>query len=158
MKVMYLGNAKSIHVQRWANYFNIRGWDVHILTRTPTQNGLNPGIQQHELFCIKRLEYLIEPINRIIRVRQIRRLISEIKPDLIHAHGLPQYGEYAYLAGFKPYVLTNWGLIDLTHIENYLHFFQKKLSGARWRLRKKAFENASAITALVSHAQEAISS
>lgn len=155
--VFILGNAHSIHVQRWTNHFSKIGWSVHLLTYTPTQRKqLDNRVTQHRLFRIRLLESFLEPLNRKIRVKQIKNLIVEIRPNLVHAHDLAKYGEYAYLSAFKPYILTNWGLSDLKYIQNYLLFFNKPLKGRRRILRQNAFENAYAITCLVDEAKKAI--
>ncbi|GEM_PF-2172356 len=158
LKVALLGPANSVHVQRWANYFNDIGWEVHVLSYTfPGENKLRPDVSFHHLFHLRYAENFIEPVNRRVRVREIKKILGEIKPDILHAHDLAKYGEYAYLSGFRPYILTNWGLMSLTHVTNYMHFFTKKLGKRRYELRKKAFEEAAAITVLVNHAKKLIS-
>jgi glycosyltransferase involved in cell wall biosynthesis len=156
MKVVYLGNPRSIHLQRWANYFSERGWEVHIITYSPTKQGLRNEIVQHQLFRLGPLENILEPLIRRKRVIEVKQLLDKLKPDLIHAHDLSKYGEYAFLCGFKPYILTNWGLMDLDYVQNYMRFFKAKLSGSRWRLRKNVFQNAFKITTLVEDAKSLI--
>ena len=157
MRVLYLANAKSIHVQRWANYFSDRGWRIYLLSYTPTKNeNLRKDITQVKLFHIPKLENFIEPLNRVIRVKQIKRVLDRFEPDLIHAHDLAKYGEYAQLSNFRPYILTNWGLSDLRMVQNFLYFFNRPLKGNREKLRKNVFMDVSAVTCLVEEAKGVI--
>jgi len=40
---------------------------------------------------------------------KIRRLIKKIKPDLVHAHYVTQYGFCGAFSGFHPFVVSAWG-------------------------------------------------
>lgn len=156
MKVAYIGDATSIHVQRWANHFSSIGWDVHILTYSPTEKGLEDKVKQHKLFTAGFLENIIEHSIRKKRAHEIQKILDKIKPNLVHAHGLAKNGEYAYLCKFRPYILTLWGIMDFSYVQNYYHFFTKPLSGKRWKLRQNTFKKASAITTLVEHTRKHI--
>jgi len=79
MKICYLANADSIHTQRWVKYFADRGHEVHLI------------------------------INLLIEIIQIRKLIKKIKPDIIHAHYVADYGFHAALTNFHPFILSVWG-------------------------------------------------
>ena len=39
----------------------------------------------------------------------IRKIINDIKPDIVHGHIVVPFGLYGYLSGCKPFVLTAWG-------------------------------------------------
>jgi glycosyltransferase involved in cell wall biosynthesis len=43
------------------------------------------------------------------RIREIRSLLKEINPDVIHAHYITTYGFMAALTGFHPLVTSVWG-------------------------------------------------
>ncbi|MDG6219991.1 MAG: glycosyltransferase family 4 protein [Candidatus Thermoplasmatota archaeon] len=153
MRVVFLGAANSIHLQRWVNYFAEVGWETHVISYSKPLKGYSEEVSLHKLFYAKGTENMLEPLYRNVRVKRIKNLLAKIKPDIVHAHNLAKYGEYAYLSGFRPYVLTNWGLSDLKMVQYYLGFTTKKLEGKRYELRKMALQKASAITALVEHAR-----
>ena len=152
MRVVYLGDAISVHVQRWARCMHSKGWTVDVITYAPVDEW--PWGHQYKLFHIPLAENFIEFANRRIRTNQIRNILDEIKPDLVHAHGLPKYGEYAYLSAYRPYILTYWGLLDLYYVVNFMMFFNKKLTGKRFILRKNTLHDACAITCLTEHAKK----
>ncbi len=49
------------------------------------------------------------PWGMAAAVRWARRLVSEIEPDVVHAHWLPGYGFAAAVIGASPLALTAWG-------------------------------------------------
>lgn len=79
---------------------------------SPSQGGKKAGSY------IKRLaRYLVVNIGKfpyavmdtIIKVRALRKIIRDIKPDIVHALSLNYYGWFAALAGFHPFVATPLG-------------------------------------------------
>lgn len=42
-------------------------------------------------------------------VRELKRLIADFKPDVVHAHYATSYGLLGALSGFRPFVLSVWG-------------------------------------------------
>ncbi len=107
MKICYLGNARSIHVQRWIKFFSDNGHEVHIFSFDSTD------IRNAELHQLRRftpqLPFIFSPINLITYVIQIKRLIKRIKPDILHAHYIHGYGVIGALTGFHPFVASAWG-------------------------------------------------
>jgi glycosyltransferase involved in cell wall biosynthesis len=97
-----LGDANSVHVQRWCVHMLARGFRVSLITARPEAIS---GVAQH----------VLKPVSRttdwLWRVRQTRAFLHEIQPDIIHAHYITSYG---YLAARcrrvgQPLVMTAWG-------------------------------------------------
>lgn len=98
MKICFLAGGDSIHSYKWIRYFSDRGHEVHWISFAPfTQK----KIQNAKLYLIKR--------NLILNIFQVRALIKEIKPDILHAHYAGLNGLLGALSGFHPFVLTAWG-------------------------------------------------
>ena len=106
-KICYLGSATSIHIQRWANYFVERGWDVHIITKEPTKDGLHPDITQHVSSAF--FPQSVHKLNFPIHLHNMNKVINLIKPDIIHAISIESYGAYTGFIKSKGMVLTGWG-------------------------------------------------
>ena len=106
MKICYIGDAQSIHMQRWAKWFADKGHEVHLITDTLAKIdnvNIHPVIKRG-----KRLNFLI-------RTWQTRRLVRKIKPDILHAHYIFGYGLFGAFANYHPFVVSAWGsdiLID----------------------------------------------
>ena len=108
-RICYIGNAASIHTQRWINYFAGRGWHVSLITwHMPNENNIiNKNIRIYRVFF---------PPHYIFRygcLLEIALMLKNIKPDILHAHYLGHFGIIAGLYGkifrFKPIVLSAWG-------------------------------------------------
>ena len=112
MRICYLGNASSSHIERWVRFFVEDGHDVHIISFEAPRRKMD-GVTVHHVPTRKKL---IIPFTFHHKVRQFRRIIRRIRPDIVHAHYITKYGIMAPYMGFNPYVLSAWGsdvLLDL---------------------------------------------
>lgn len=101
MRLCFLGDAGSIHLQRWIQYFLKAGYQVDVISFRPCEI---QGAKVHLLAQGQggRLAY-------VRALYKIRRLIGDIQPDLLHAHYATSFGLLALVSGFKPLVVTAWG-------------------------------------------------
>lgn len=109
MKICYLADINSAHTHKWLSYFVQKGYDIHVIS---LGKGEYDGVTVHTLDVqdnvMKRnsdkgkLEYL----NKLKRVRT---LIKEIKPDILHAHYASSYGLFGAIANYRPYIISVWG-------------------------------------------------
>lgn len=101
MRVCFLGDAGSIHLQRWVHYFIKAGHEVEVVSFRPCPD---PDVKVHLLAEGRagRLDY-------ILAMFQIRRVLHEIQPDILHAHYATSFGLLAVLSGFHPLVVSAWG-------------------------------------------------
>lgn len=105
MKICYLANAASIHNQRWVRYFADNGHEVHLISRKSFEANDIKGLNSYWLTSF-RYPLLLRYLYDIIKVR---RLIKEIKPDVLHVHYAVGYGLLGALSGFHPFILSVWG-------------------------------------------------
>ncbi|MGB3068705.1 MAG: glycosyltransferase [Ottowia sp.] len=95
-----LGDANSVHVQRWAKEMLARGWRVSVVTARPQPI---EGVEQ----------MVLPPVGRsrdwLWRVAAARRAVAELKPDIVHAHYVTSYGYLAARCGRQPMAITAWG-------------------------------------------------
>jgi hypothetical protein len=109
MKICYIADGSSIHTQRWLNYFAGKGHEVHLIYwKVPP--GYDKSICIHFL---KRFAPQIWPVTRYISFLQwifeIRKIIKEIKPDILDGHFIIDNCLLAALSGFHPFIVTGWG-------------------------------------------------
>ena len=104
MILLLISDARSIHTQRWAQYFAQKGHDVHLVTYDPSGVTM-PNVTEHVLASRWSNLYL----SFIPRHRAIKKLAGDIRPDLIHAHFIAKYG--FHLPGLFPVpsVVSAWG-------------------------------------------------
>ena len=102
MKIVLLAGANSIHTVQWANGLFTLGIEVHIISQHPPIAGINKGVYLHLLPFKGMLGYFYF-------VPQVKKLLVEIKPDLVNAHYASGYATTAKLANYHPWLLSVWG-------------------------------------------------
>ena len=103
MRLCFIADGRSIHTQRWAEYFG-KGHEVHLITYDPMGRTI-PGVTEHVIPSPFRNLWL----GFWPRHHRIQGLIREIDPDLVHAHFITKYGFHLPLGGKWPTVVSAWG-------------------------------------------------
>ena len=102
MKICYIGNATSGHIKRWVNWFAGKGYEIHLITDKPAKID---GVIVHQISNNKRHNLL----NFFIKAFQTKKIVKEVKPDLLHAHYAFGYGTFGTIATFHPCIISCWG-------------------------------------------------
>jgi glycosyltransferase involved in cell wall biosynthesis len=106
MKICFVGDASSIHINRWTQWFSKRGHEVHLISDKPEDI---EGVKVH------RLNERAGALAFFLKIFQTRKIIKRIRPDLVHGHYLTSYGAWAASSDCHPSIVTAWGsdvLID----------------------------------------------
>jgi len=103
MRICILGNASSIHVVRWANGLSSLGNEVFLFSAD------QPGIHLIDSKVNLNILRFRPPFGYYLNYRQARKLISQIKPDILNTHYASGYGTLSRLIGFYPTLLSVWG-------------------------------------------------
>ena len=82
MKIFYIANFKDIYSEKWADYFEDNG---HMITRY----------------------HLKEP--KINDYKKIKRVIGQVKPDILHSQYAGRWATLGMCSGFHPHVVTIHG-------------------------------------------------
>ena len=114
MKILYVGDSKSIHDLRFLRKLSQEKYEVDVLTL------IDDPIQ------VERVTYHVMP-NARVRTgnrlkddilylptvlewrKRIRALVKEVEPDVLHGGWIPQHGFISALSGFHPFLLMPWG-------------------------------------------------
>jgi L-malate glycosyltransferase len=109
MRLAYLGDPNEVHTRRWLTFFVGRGHDVHLLVRNDTvlESPLPDGIVLERMDPFEIHWY--RPDSYLGARRAVRRALERIGAEVLHVHYLTGYGFWAWLSGFRPYVVTVWG-------------------------------------------------
>jgi glycosyltransferase involved in cell wall biosynthesis len=105
MRICYLANASSIHTHKWARYFVEKGHEIHVIS---FENGQIKGTTVHTLKLPVLVKSATFPL-KLASIYRIKALIRNIKPDILHAHYVTNYGFFGVLCNYKPFVLTALG-------------------------------------------------
>jgi len=146
MRICYLADASSVHTSRWVRFFVGRGHEIHVVS---FENAQIEGTTVHYLKLPVLVKNATFPI-KLASIYRIKALFKRIKPDILHAHYVTNYGLFGALCNFSPFVLTAWGsdvLIDLD--ARFISMVKKPV--AEYALRK-----ADLVTCDAQHMREAM--
>ena len=101
-----LGAVNHPHVEHLASAMHERGFEV--VVGGDAVPDLPPSTLPLELRPAPRLSRG-SPRGAVAHVRWIRRLLRELRPDVVHAHWLPGFAFFAAVAGARPLVAMAWG-------------------------------------------------
>jgi len=105
VRICYLANASSVHTRRWVKYFVEKGHEIHVIS---FEDARIEGTTVH----VMKLPMLVKSATfplKIVSIYRIKALINRIKPDILHAHYVTNYGLFGALCNFNPFVVTAWG-------------------------------------------------
>lgn len=109
MKICYIADVSSIHVTEWLMYFQKKGHEIHIISDIDCRID---DVKVHNIgSCLTKIRIPIFSTLLQIRrkVRKIKQILKEIRPDILHAHYATNYGFLGAKSGFHPYFLTCHG-------------------------------------------------
>jgi glycosyltransferase involved in cell wall biosynthesis len=130
LRLAFLSIGRHIHTERWIRWFSDRGHECHLLTVQP---GPVEGVTVHDIASTTGPK----PLRYALSLIKVRRLLKEIRPDLLNTHFLTGYGYWGRFSGFRPNVLTVWGDdVYVTPFEN----------GLKNRLARQALTGCDAVT------------
>jgi glycosyltransferase involved in cell wall biosynthesis len=102
LRLCYLADAPYIHTRRWVRHFVDRGWEVHVVSFRPAE------IEGASVHYVSGCEWLGK-LRYLLRVPRVRRLVRDLRPDLLHALHLTSYGFLAVLCDVHPTLVSVWG-------------------------------------------------
>jgi glycosyltransferase involved in cell wall biosynthesis len=105
LRLCVIANPNSIHTHRWVGYFAQRGHQVHLIGDKPPRRALPPGVILHDLTATTNRR----KVRYAVWAEAVRRLVREIRPDVLHAHQVSSAGWLAAAAGYHPFEVTAWG-------------------------------------------------
>jgi glycosyltransferase involved in cell wall biosynthesis len=132
MKLVLLGENKSIHVQKWVQAISMyKEIELHVIS-------FDRGVKFDNVRYYPLKEYLGNKLDYFLNAFLVKKYIKKIKPDLLHSHYASSYGFLGAFSGFHPYIITGWGADIFDSPKNY---FMKLLL-------QYSFRKADAITVL----------
>ncbi len=88
-KILFLGDSRSIHLKRWINYFENRGYKTSLATFT------SPNLTEcKNCIYLSKQKFKVEGKNfhYLFGLIKLVRYIQKIRPDFINAHFSYSYG------------------------------------------------------------------
>lgn len=126
MRIVYLSRGQTIHDQRFLEQMNRRGYDVHFISYYPAEVVQVPGVKIYHFSDYQQVAPF--PRFRALQYRHhLKKLLHQIKPDVLHSGWLPDHGFYGAISGFHPTVSMVWGSDVLLDPQRGLSYY--------WRIR-----------------------
>lgn len=135
-RIVLLGPANSVHLQRWAAALAARGHALCVISQHRCRRELLPAAAD-----VIWLPYG-GTSGYILNALALRRSLSRWRPEILNVHYASGYGTTSALSGFRPALLSVWGS------DVYEFPYQSALKG--WLLRR----NLRHATALASTSEE----
>ncbi len=82
-------------------YFAEKDYNVKVLSFSDVKI---EGVEVHSLKGIPQWK-----IGYLTALFQVRKLVAQIKPDIVHAHYASGYGLLGAMVNFHPYIISVWG-------------------------------------------------
>ncbi len=98
MKICFLAAADSIHSHKWINYFADLGYDIVWISLVPSSIKVQDNIVFYEMKG-----------NILSSLRNVRKLVLSVNPDVVHVHYLGYYALLGIFSGSNCIVSTAWG-------------------------------------------------
>lgn len=117
MRICYLLRTKDVYLKRWYEYFLHHGHEVHIVAGDETNVNIEvdvpAGVKMHYVSEKKLKNQKISFGYNLLRlpliIKELKNIIKEISPDIIHAHMITPCGLWTALSGFHPFIITPQG-------------------------------------------------
>jgi len=121
MKVLMLADPYEPHIIKWVSALGRQGLEIILFSLVPGDPALyttdQPVTFYHCGFSDKLITGRPGKLSKMLYLRalpQLRRVIREHQPDVLHAHYASGYGLIGALSGFQPFLLSAWGS-DVVH-------------------------------------------
>lgn len=131
MKILILADPASTHTMKWVSALSERGIQIYLFGLNSFDTNLYsyPNINFYSLNLNNKIRFGNETsFSKLIylkAINQIKKIIGEIHPNILHAHYATSYGLLGALSNFHPYVISIWGS-DVLSFPNH-SFFHKEI-------------------------------
>jgi len=120
LRICYTGWGDYPHVRRFARWFSDRGHEVHVITHHPVPMS---GVVMHDLTAgsgarsrvdrYAHFEFRARYAAVATAVGRVRRLVREIRPDVVHVQSMYYPGYLGAFVSMVPRVITVWAFDDV---------------------------------------------
>lgn len=141
--ICYLADGSSPHTIKWCDYFKKKGYNIHVLS---LNGGKIDGVTVHNFdanVVEQRNKGLLQKVGRLKFISEMKQLLKEINPDLLHAQYASSYGFLGTLLNKHPYAISVWGT-DIYEFPNN-GVIQKQIIKHNFRKADYIFTNSRAM-------------
>ena len=103
MKLCFLAASNSIHSYKWIKYFADCGHEGYWISAVSSSFDIPNNVKYFELNINTKF------IDALSATYKVRKIVSEIQPDILHVHYVGIYALLGLFSGAKQIVSTPWG-------------------------------------------------
>lgn len=112
MKILILADPNSIHTKRWVNALDENSLEVFVcgFSNLPPQ-GYNTRVivETFKTAVNSNTDGAVQKLSYLKILPEIKKIIKEFTPDILHSYYSSSYGLLGALSYFKPYLVSAWG-------------------------------------------------
>lgn len=101
MNIALVGSGRNPHMKRWVHGLVSCGHQVHLITQ-------DAGVDFPLARSVTELPYN-GGLGYYLNARALRKVLTNLKPDIVHAHYASGYGTLLRRTNYHPYILSVWG-------------------------------------------------
>lgn len=135
MKIILLSDANSTHTKRWVKALCEKNIEILLFSLTSDTSGFYDNLKEIKVFFadLKAKGSFRSKIKYLRVLPNLRKIINQEKPDIIHAHYASSYGLLGALVKTDiPYIISVWGS-DVYDFPNTMPFGKQIL---KYNLKK----------------------
>lgn len=114
MRLILLCDPFSSHSQKWISSLAAKGAEIFVVSLKDASNLNVDGAKK--IFSLANSNYLVSAeegsvrkINYLFNVWRVKKIIRQVKPDIVHAFYASSYGSLGALTNFHPFFISVWG-------------------------------------------------
>ena len=109
-KILFLSDGSSVHTKRWINSTVGNGNIVHLFSLSPVNVADYPARDfTFTDFALQKRAGGFSKLKYLKVLPELKKVVREFAPDILHAHFATSYGLLGSLCGFHPFILSVWG-------------------------------------------------
>jgi glycosyltransferase involved in cell wall biosynthesis len=118
-----MGDARSVHIERWSRYFDNEGYELALFSLEPKT------ISSSGKFYQGRRRTSVGIIDYTLAKKDFLTAVDDLRPDMISAHFVASYGWLASHYHDCPVIMTAWGS-DLLILPDKSRLHRKRIERA----------------------------
>ncbi|WP_227937212.1 glycosyltransferase [Alkalihalobacillus deserti] len=108
MKIILLAPANNVHTKKWLDFYNSKGIEVVNVSFDSHRDDEDRSKWSHVKTTYLHLKFA-NKLAYFLTIGQMKQIIKDEQPTLLHSHYISSYGVVGALTGFHPYVSSVWG-------------------------------------------------
>ncbi len=115
-RILFLSDPNSPHTHKWVKSLSQKGFEIFLFGLTPYQSNLYSDLENVTVYSANmKLSNTQVAGTRLTKLKylgalpKLKKIVSEYKPAILHAHYATSYGLLGALSGFHPLITSLWG-------------------------------------------------